>query len=75
MIKENEFYSHKEFPSELNFAQNRFSVDVLIHNKKKEQHTIGWFDFKEMKWLFLCREVQGSFFWRYLNKEIDEKRD
>lgn len=69
--KLNEFNSHKEFPEELNYAQSRFSVDVLIHNKKKETHTIGWFDFHEMKWCFLCREVQGVFFWRYINKETD----
>jgi len=66
------FFSHKDFPSELNYAQSRFSVDVLVWNKKTEEHTIGWFDFQLMKWCFLCREVQGSFKWRYLSENIDK---
>lgn len=61
-----------EFPCELSKAGNGFSVDVLVYSKKLDQHTIGWFDFKKMKWNFLCRESQGKFKWRYLNESIDK---
>lgn len=70
----NSFNSHKDFPSELNYAQSRFSVDVLIWNEQKQQHTVGWYDFQLMKWCFLCREVQGEFEWRYYDDEIDKPK-
>lgn len=69
---ENTFQSNKHFPEELNFAQSRFSVDVLAWSQKKDQHTIAWFDFHLHKWQFLCREFQGPFVWRYLNDETDK---
>lgn len=67
----NTFHSSEHFPEELNFAQSRFSVDVLAWSEEKYQHTIAWYDFDSYKWQFLCREFQGSFVWRYIDNEID----
>lgn len=61
-----------DFPEELNKAHNNFTVDVLVYSKKTNEHTIGWFDFKEMKWHFLCREAQKNFKWRYLDDQVDK---
>ena len=66
-----EFIPSTEFPDELNNAQNRFSVDVLIYSQAKDEHTVGWFDFQEMKWEFLCREELSPFKWRYFTDEHD----
>lgn len=64
-----------EFPDELHHAENGMSVDVLAYSDKTEEHTIAWFDFKIMKWTFLCREAFGKFKWRYLNQEIDKPKN
>lgn len=62
-----------EFPEELQAGKNRFSVDVLIFCPKSRERTIGWFDFKQMEWLFLCREVNfvDGWMWRYFTLELD----
>lgn len=63
--------NQKDFPEELNPAQNNFSVDVLIFNIRTNEHTIGWFDFNTMTWRFLSNESQSEFCWRYFENNID----
>ena len=70
----NEFHSNKEFPSELNYAKTRFSVDVLVWDEQRKEHTVAWYDFNLMKWWFLCREVHGEFEWRYFIEGIDKPK-
>lgn len=73
MDEEGEIWNEsKDFPSELSPAGNSFSVDVLIYNKRTDEHSIGWFNFKTMSWLFLCRESQKDFKWRYLQYKNDK---
>lgn len=64
----------KEFPDELNPAQNSFSVDVLVYFPKLDEHTIGWFDFNSMCWLFLSNQDYSdyNFKWRYFVSEVDK---
>lgn len=67
-----EWNDPEDFPDELNKAHNNFSVDVLIYSKSTKEHTIGWFDFKNMKWQYLCKEAQKGWKWRYFNNELDK---
>lgn len=70
--KDVEWISHTEFPDELSKAGNGLSVDVLVYSKKSDDHTVGWFNFESMSWVFLCRQAQGKFKWRYFNDKIDK---
>ena len=54
-----------EFPDVLSAANNGNSVDVLIHNTVADEHTVGWFNFNQMRWLFLSNESIKKFKWRY----------
>lgn len=71
-----EFYNSDVIPDELNYAQSRFSIDVLCHFPSLDEHTIGWFDFIEWKWLFLRNQdyTDKEFQWRYFVDEIDKKK-
>lgn len=67
-----EWDNEKEFPEEISKSNPRFSVDVLVYNPKTKERTIGWFDYLDHKWCFLCREVNKKFFWRYFIDNIDK---
>lgn len=69
-----EWQKNSEFPDELHPAQNNFSVDVLVYFECLDEHTIGWFDFKGMQWLFLSNQDYSGrkFQWRYFIDEIDK---
>lgn len=67
-----EWFDPTDVPDEMNPQHKEFSVDVFIHCTTKDENTIGWFDYKENKWHFLCRESQGEFRWRYINPKIDK---
>lgn len=70
-----EFYEGKDFPEEINRAQSRFSVDVLVYLPCLDEHTVGWFDFNTMKWLFLSnQDYRGRrFVWRYFDNILDKR--
>jgi len=61
-----------DFPDEISKSKDHLSVDVLVYNKKTNEHTIGWFNFNVMTWNFLCRESMGKFKWRYFIDSIDK---
>lgn len=65
----------KEFPDVIG-NNNRFSIDVLIYIPSLDEHTIGWYDFNEYKWCFLCNQkINGrKFMWRYFINEIDKTK-
>lgn len=66
------WFPSTEFPDELNAAQRRFSVDVLVYCPKAKEHSIAWYDHISNEWLFLCREVNfKTFQWRYFTDEHD----
>lgn len=68
-------WSNKETPpDEVNVKQNVFSVDVLVYFIELDEHTIGWFEYSTMKWLFLSdQDYRGlKFKWRYFRDEIDK---
>ena len=60
-----------EFPEVLSAANNGNSVDVLIHNTVTDEHTVGWFNFNQMRWLFLSNESIKKFKWRYFIDKYD----
>lgn len=68
-----EWFPPTELPEPLNKRIERFSVDVLVYCPKSKEHTIGWYDYKQDEWLFLCREVnfKNGWQWRYLTDETD----
>ena len=60
-------------PSNLNNAHNGFTVDVLVYAYEIDEHTIGWYDWNNHKWHFLCNEQHiDKFKWRYFINEIDK---
>lgn len=62
-----------EFPGVLNEAGKNFSCDVFVYCESTDENTIGWFDFTNMTWSFLCREPIGkNWKWRHLNNKIDK---
>lgn len=65
-----EWNDKSEFPGEL--GQNGFSVDVLVHDTRADEHTVGFYDFKIMTWRFLSNEEIKRFKWRYFQDEIDK---
>ncbi len=69
-----EWQENSDFPDVLNDAQNGFSVDVLVYFPCLDEHTMGWFDFKGMCWLFLSNQDYNGrkFKWRYFIDEIDK---
>lgn len=69
-----EWQENADFPEELHLAQNNFSVDVLVYFPCLDEHTVGWFDFKGMCWLFLSNQDYNGrkFKWRYFIDEIDK---
>ena len=67
-----QWFDPNEIPTERNEKQPIFSVDVLIYSESTKERTVGWFDFKEIKWSFLCRESQKKWKWRYFNDKIDK---
>lgn len=69
-----EWHVSSDFPSELNEAQNNNSVDVLIYFECLDEHTIGWFNFRQMRWLFLSNQDYNGrrFKWRYFLDDIDK---
>jgi hypothetical protein len=67
-----EWIESTEFPEVLSEAQNGFSVDVLVYCAKTGEHTIAWYNFNQMQWNFLCREVNfKNFKWRYFVDKLD----
>lgn len=66
-----EWNNFDDVPDVLNSAQSRFSADVLVYNTKSKEHSIGYFDFIEHRWLFLSNENITNFVWRYFDKETD----
>ena len=70
-----EFYRKSEHPDEINIAQSRFSVDVLVYFPCLDEHTIGWYDYIGNKWLFLSNQdyTDRPFVWRYLTNELDRR--
>lgn len=67
-----EWNESTEFPDELSKAENGFSVDVLVYSKKSDEHTVGWFNYNSMSWVFLCRQALGKFKWRYFDLKNDK---
>jgi len=67
------FDDKNQYPSEINPNNGRFSVDVFIDIPCLDEHTIGWFDYLEMKWLFLSNQDYSNteFYWRYFNEKTD----
>ena len=66
-----EFNNPHDFPDKI--GENGFSIDVLIYCKKLDIHTIGWYEYKNSKWHFLCCEQHiVKFKWRYFNNQIDK---
>lgn len=61
----------KTWPDQLREGSNSTSVDVLCYCPHLKEHTIGWFDFNQMRWAFLCREPFNSFEWRYFDPITD----
>jgi len=60
-----------DFPGQ--HGVNGFSIDVLIYCEDLDLHQIAFFEYKTMKWHFLCSEQHiVSFIWRYFNKKIDK---
>lgn len=64
--------NEKEIPDILSKSNERFSTDVLVYNPKTKENTIGWFDYLEHQWCFLCREANKKFFWRYITDKLDK---
>ena len=69
-----EWVKSNETPGELSEAQNGFSIDVLVYFESLEEHTIAWYDYNQMKWLFLSNQnyTKQKFKWRYFQDEIDK---
>lgn len=73
-VQENDIIwnNETEIPDVLSKSNERFSIDILVYNPKTKEHTIGWFDYLEHKWLFLCREANKKFYWRYFIDKLDK---
>lgn len=71
---EDRFHHQTDIPDVMNPSGNGFSVDVLVYCDRTKENTVGWFDYKENKWSFLCREPVKEFRWRYFETEIDEPK-
>jgi hypothetical protein len=67
-----EFNDSSEHPEFVRHEGSSLSVDVLVYSKRKDEHTIGWYNFDTHNWHFLCREAVGKFEWRYFNKKTDK---
>lgn len=65
------WFKSSDIPYELNDAQSRYSVDVLIYDKKTNEHSVAWYDHIVNTWQFLCREPHGVFFWRFFDEKTD----
>lgn len=66
------WHSQKDFPEVISDSNRGSSIDVLVYSKDVEEHTVGWFDFNKMTWMFLCREAVGRFKWRYFEDVTDK---
>lgn len=54
------------WPDVISESNTGCSIDVLIHDPKTDEHTVGWFNFNTMSWMFLSNEdVNPRFMWRY----------
>lgn len=65
------FKDPTEYPDVVNESQNGFSVDVLIYSKKMDLHTVGFFHFNELRWVFMNNEIITEFKWRYFAENTD----
>lgn len=66
------WYGCKEWPDVISDSNRGCSIDVLIHDPKTDEHTVGWFNFGTFKWLFLRNEnVNRRFKWRYFVDKYD----
>jgi len=70
-----DFRNSTVFPERLRDDRSGFSVDVIIYCPKSDENTIGWYDYNELQWLFLCRQaIDETFIWRYPIDGIDNNK-
>jgi len=65
----------KIIPEEINKNSNgTHSIDVLCYFYDDDEHSIGWFNYIDLKWFFLCNQDYSNqnFKWRYFQNEIDK---
>lgn len=66
-----EWYTPKDIPDEFSKAENGLTIDVLVYCISQKIHTIGWYNYNELKWYFLLNEhINKDFKWRYFT-DID----
>lgn len=67
-----EWYEATDLPDLVSKGESSISVDVLIHSPDADEHQIGWYNYKTMRWQFLCNEnVAHNFRWRYFTNKHD----
>lgn len=67
-MAKNSWIHETEHPDVLNPSGCGFSVDVLAYSKRLNIHSIAWFDFAKMEWIFLANEHVREFQWRYFTE-------
>ena len=67
-----DWHDATDFPDRLRDDRSGFSVDVLVWCPTADEHTVGWLDYNEIRWLFLCRQaIDEKFYWRYFDDKTD----